>query len=570
MRNGKGSHDHNRGRAAPAGRRRGGGPTAVPLGRSWTGARRPTPTATVPSHEWRRRRGAGRVSAALSAVALITTGVTAVSVASAPPAVAAPAPSPVTFTYTGGEQTYAIPAGATALVVRAIGAPGLSGSGASVTATIPVPAGPTLFVEVGGPYPGWGGGGAGLAGGGAHGGGGASGVQTCSQTSAACRNTITGNPASDPRLVVAGGAGGWGALSVMVSDYGKSGPAGVAGITGPGAGGAGFDGPGVPPASVNGRPGGFGGTAGGAGGAGTVNFPNPGGNGSAGKGGDHDVADGSFGGGGGGGWFGGGAGGDGEAGGGGGGGSSYWVASATGASMQESGSQEAVVVVTPVFPTTTTVTTSGTPSTFGQPVTFTATVDPTSGAGVLAFSADGSVLPGCGAVSLNGSGQGSCTTAALAVGSHSITASYGGDSSEGNAVLLASAGTLSGGQTVNPAQASQTITFTSFPPATPLVGGTYMPTATGGGSGNAVVFSIASGPCSMSAGVDYFGGAGTCVLAANQAGNANYTAAPQVTQSFTVGKASQTITFTSFPPATPLVGGTYMPTATGGGSGNAV
>ncbi len=38
-------------------------------------------------------------------------------------------------------------------------------------------------------------------------------------------------------------------------------------------------------------------------------------------------------------------------------------------------------------------------------------------------------------------------------------------------------------------------------------------------------------------------GAGTCTIAANQSGSSNYNAAPQVTQTFTVAKASQTITF---------------------------
>ena len=37
--------------------------------------------------------------------------------------------------------------------------------------------------------------------------------------------------------------------------------------------------------------------------------------------------------------------------------------------------------------------------------------------------------------------------------------------------------------------------------------------------------------------------AGTCTIAANQAGNNAYSAAPQLTQSFEVNKASQTITF---------------------------
>jgi hypothetical protein len=71
-----------------------------------------------------------------------------------------------------------------------------------------------------------------------------------------------------------------------------------------------------------------------------------------------------------------------------------------------------------------------------------------------------------------------------------------------------------------------------------VVGGTGAVSATGGASGNPVTFS------SLTAGVCTTGGVngatvtgvslGTCTIAANQAGNANYTAAPQVTQSFAV------------------------------------
>jgi hypothetical protein len=62
--------------------------------------------------------------------------------------------------------------------------------------------------------------------------------------------------------------------------------------------------------------------------------------------------------------------------------------------------------------------------------------------------------------------------------------------------------------------------------------------------------------------------AGNCVIAANQAGNANYAAAPQATQTIAVGAGAQNI---SFSPAPSLaVGGTGTVTATGGASGNTV
>ena len=122
-------------------------------------------------------------------------------------------------------------------------------------------------------------------------------------------------------------------------------------------------------------------------------------------------------------------------------------------------------------------------------------------------------------------------------------------------------------------QGSQTITFTSTAPSSATMGGaTYTVTATGGASGNPVTFSSATtSVCSVSGSVVSFIGAGTCTIDANQAGNTNYGAAAQVTQSFPVGQGSQTITFTSTAPSSATMGGaTYTVTATGGASGNPV
>src|SRR5450759_3413268 len=93
---------------------------------------------------------------------------------------------------------------------------------------------------------------------------------------------------------------------------------------------------------------------------------------------------------------------------------------------------------------------------------------------------------------------------------------------------------------------NQSISFTSTAPSTATVGGaTYTPTATAT-SGLAVALTIdasASSVCSISGGVVSFSGVGTCTINANQAGDASYTAAPQVQLSFAVGKRSQTISF---------------------------
>src|ERR1051326_6840253 len=94
-------------------------------------------------------------------------------------------------------------------------------------------------------------------------------------------------------------------------------------------------------------------------------------------------------------------------------------------------------------------------------------------------------------------------------------------------------------------QGIQTITFTSTAPSTASVGGpTYTVTATGGGSGNPVTFTSSTpAVCSLSGSTVSFVAVGTCTIAANQAGNTNWLAAPQATQSFGVAKGNQAITF---------------------------
>jgi hypothetical protein len=88
------------------------------------------------------------------------------------------------------------------------------------------------------------------------------------------------------------------------------------------------------------------------------------------------------------------------------------------------------------------------------------------------------------------------------------------------------------------AKGDQTITFTSTAPQDATVGGpTYTVTATAS-SGLAVTFTIdaaASSVCSISGSTVSFTAVGTCVIDANQAGDANYNPAPQAQQSFAVG-----------------------------------
>jgi hypothetical protein len=112
---------------------------------------------------------------------------------------------------------------------------------------------------------------------------------------------------------------------------------------------------------------------------------------------------------------------------------------------------------------------------------------------------------------------------------------------------------------------NQTINITSSAPVGAVVDGpTYTPTATATSS-LPVSFSIdasAASVCLISAGVVSFESAGTCVINADQAGDDTYHAAPQVQQSFGVGKGTQSINFTSTAPANATVGGSYAPAAT--------
>jgi sugar lactone lactonase YvrE len=107
--------------------------------------------------------------------------------------------------------------------------------------------------------------------------------------------------------------------------------------------------------------------------------------------------------------------------------------------------------------------------------------------------------------------------------------------------------------------ATQTITFAAL--AGPYTFGvtTSIPlTATGGSSLNPVVFSVVSGPATIAGSVMTITGAGTVVVAANQAGNTDYSAAPEVTQTITVNKAIPTLTWAT--PAS-IAGGTSLSSA---------
>ena len=121
-------------------------------------------------------------------------------------------------------------------------------------------------------------------------------------------------------------------------------------------------------------------------------------------------------------------------------------------------------------------------------------------------------------------------------------------------------------QSFTVARAAQVITFGAL--AGKAFGDAdFTVSATGGASGQPVTFGI-SGPATIAGNTVTITGVGDVTVTASQAGNTNYLAAVSVPQTFTVGKAAQTITFA--PAATALITDSVTLTATGGASGNAV
>jgi predicted transcriptional regulator len=118
--------------------------------------------------------------------------------------------------------------------------------------------------------------------------------------------------------------------------------------------------------------------------------------------------------------------------------------------------------------TTTTLSSSQNPSAVGQPVTFTATVTPTSGGGTPTGTVtfrDGATILGTGTLS---GGQATFTTSSLSVGSHSITAAYGGNNPfnpSTSPVLIQTVGQAATSTALtssqNPSALGQAVTFTA-------------------------------------------------------------------------------------------------------------
>ncbi|HUA14746.1 MAG TPA: FG-GAP-like repeat-containing protein [Verrucomicrobiae bacterium] len=214
--------------------------------------------------------------------------------------------------------------------------------------------------------------------------------------------------------------------------------------------------------------------------------------------------------------------------------------------------------------TTTAVSSSSNPSSFGQSVTFTATVTPQSAGtptGTVTFS-DGSTQLGQSTVS---DGAATLSTSALAIGSHSITASYSGDStyaasvSTGLAQVVATASTttaLTG--TPNPANVGQSVTLTA----------TVTPTTSGTPTGTVNFFdgSTQIGNSSLNDGVATFStstlAAGSHSVTAVYSGDDNYNGSTSSAVNEVVATPGFALSSTSLTPTTIQAGGSAQWTIT--------
>ena len=170
-------------------------------------------------------------------------------------------------------------------------------------------------------------------------------------------------------------------------------------------------------------------------------------------------------------------------------------------------------------------------------------------------------------------------TATVVSGAPALSTTATATSNAGGYPIVVSTGTLAtpnysflyvnGTLTVQPAsQAALTLKTTS-----PLTyGQSETLSVTGGTTGGAVTYNLASGSCGISgAKLTANSGTGTCLVTATMAGNTNYSAVTTTPANQVVlAQVSQAITFTTNPPTTAAYNSTFTVAATGGASGNAV
>jgi sugar lactone lactonase YvrE len=223
------------------------------------------------------------------------------------------------------------------------------------------------------------------------------------------------------------------------------------------------------------------------------------------------------------------------------------------ASNQIQGSTSTVLVQDVLTPGRVSVVSNPNPSNYGAPVTFIVAVTPT---GIAPATGTVNILDGAQTIGsgtlVSGTGQTTITTSTLAVGSHSITAAYLGDSTYGSSTSAAIA------QVVNQAQTS---TAVAAPVPNPgIAGGTVAITAvvkvTEGVSSPAGTVAFTSGTATLgsatlgasgTATIDLTFAAGTYSIAATYSGDGNDGGSVSAPYSLTVQLATTATAVTASP-----------------------
>ncbi|MEI7780565.1 MAG: LamG-like jellyroll fold domain-containing protein, partial [Planctomycetota bacterium] len=191
-----------------------------------------------------------------------------------------------------------------------------------------------------------------------------------------------------------------------------------------------------------------------------------------------------------------------------------------------------------VFGTTTTLTISRTSATAFTPVEATVTVTNQDGtnspaAGTVSFYEGDTLL---GMRTLDATGTVTIATAQPLVGNHFIHVVYNGTTSSGARYTPSTSNTVH----IDVTKATQSISFDPIGDTT--YGASPIPLAATSSFGLPVSFSVISGPATIADGSLVVTGAGTIVVRATQPGDDNIHAAEPVDVTFTVAKATLTVT----------------------------
>jgi hypothetical protein len=117
---------------------------------------------------------------------------------------------------------------------------------------------------------------------------------------------------------------------------------------------------------------------------------------------------------------------------------------------------------------------------------------------------------------------------------------------------------------------TQAIAFPAIPAQTYVSGGTFGVAATASSNLTVTFTSLTPSVCTVSGSTVTMLGTGTCTIAADQAGDATYAAASQITQDVTINPGTQAVLSASASPSSVVYGGTSTLSTTGGSGTGAV